>query len=329
MSSASIDGADRCSSVLLSASEFISKKKEIEEFYYSSVVIHHFNNQDNLDVTCAEYKPITSEGCLVVFPGRGETPHKYAEFIYSLRSLHLRILVIFGRGQGESARLLNNRQKCHLVDFKNLRDDAAFILDAFNVRNFVLLSFSMGALVALDYIFNEQNRPKKAVFIAPYIWPYFKLPAPLLIALIWFMGSVPFLKECFTPHGREYKKVPFEENYHSHCIERYEAYHAHYAQHPHETIGGPTYAFVKAATRTQLKLMHSRIDFTIPTRAFLCGDDKVVCTERAKAFFLLHASDTCPHVVSVEDHVFHDVINESDIYRTPILSEALAFLLEE
>lgn len=329
MSSASTDDVKKYTSLLLSASEFASRQKEIEVFYQTSVTVHHFKNKSGQDITCAEYTPSTQKGCLVIFPGRGEIPHKYAEFIYSISSLGLRILVIFGRGQGESERLLKDRQKCHLVHFKDLREDASFILKKLEVRKFFLLSFSMGALLALDYIFHEHNKPDKAVLIAPYIWPYFKLPSPLLTAFIWFMGSVPLLKESYTPHGSEYKKVPFEQNYHSHCIERYEAYHAHYAQYPQETIGGPTYAFVKAATKTQLNLLHGNFDFTIPTRVFLCGDDKVVCTKSAKAFFMRHLNDSCPPIISTEEHVFHDVINESDNYRTPILSQALAFLLEE
>lgn len=141
-------------------------------------------------------------------------------------------------------------------------------------------------------------------------------------------GSLPFLSTMYTPHGKEYKKIPFEINHHSHSKERYEAYHDYYTKHPKLTIGGPTYRFVKEAMRKQMEIIDSTFTFTIPVFCQSAGCDKVVSTAVAEHFFENHQGDPVPPKFEIIDNAYHDLINESDEFRIRSLSNALDFLFD-
>ena len=131
----------------------------------------------------------------------------------------------------------------------------------------------------------------------------------------------------YTPHGKEYKKVPFEINHHSHNQVRYYNYHDYYAKLPAYTIGGPTFKFVKEALRKQLELIKGKFDFTIPVYVQAAGDDKVVSTKESQAYFLSHQHDTIPPKYEIIDNAYHDILNEDDQYRIKCLANALKFLI--
>ncbi|MBQ8477913.1 MAG: alpha/beta fold hydrolase, partial [Succinivibrio sp.] len=223
--------------------------------------------------------------------------------------------------------LLENRQKCHIEHFEDFAKDICFILDKLNITNYKLLAFSLGGLISLDIIKNMPNKPEKAALIAPYIWPYFKLNKTLLKLFVNTLGTLPYTKTMYTPHGKEYKKVPFEINHHSHNQVRYDNYHDYYAKHPAYTIGGPTFKFVKEALRKQLELIKGLFDFTIPVYVQAAGDDKVVSTKESQAYFLSHQHDTIPPKYEIIDNAYHDILNEDDQYRIKCLANALKFLI--
>lgn len=319
---------DKYQEAFLNTDTFLEKRPELEKFYQSSVENLKLKTDDGYTITAAHLvvdKPIDT---LVIIPGRGEIAHKFCEFFYTLSKLHIQAYVIFARGQATSTRLLDNKQKCHINKFEDFAKDVSLVLEKQNISNYKLLAFSLGGLVSLDIIKNGQNKPSKAALIAPYIWPYFKLNAGLLKALAFTLGTLPLTNTMYTPHGREYKRLEFIGNHHSHDKSRFEYYHEYFSRHPNYTIGGPTYKFVKEAMKKQLELLHSKFEFSMPIYCQSAGEDKVVKTAVAKEFFERHLNDKIPPKFEVIENAYHDIINESDEYRIRPLSKALEFLFE-
>lgn len=314
----------------LSSSEFVEKQALIEEFFDKNVEFikvkigrgRHF-------ATAHRLKKENPEDTLVIIPGRGEIAHKYAELFYSLSKLNIDVIVVFARGQGQSSRYLKDTHKCHINCFSNFSKDILQVLNHLQVKKYKILSFSLGGLISLDIIKNWGFRPQKAALISPYIWPYFQMNRYLIMLIAYSLGSPPYLSTLYTPYGKEYKRVPFDTNHHSHCKERYEYYHDYYASHNELTIGCPTYGFVCECIKKQLELLNSSFSFKVPVYIQSSGDDKVVNTLMAKQFFDQHSIDRLAPKFEIIENAYHDILNESDEYRVKSLSKALAFLFAE
>ena len=319
---------NKYSKVFLSTQELKEKRQELEEFYRSHVENLKFKTPEGYEVTASRLIVEEPKDYLVIIPGRGEIAHKFCEFFYSLYKLNIGAVVVFARGQATSTRVLPDRQKCHVEKFEDLAKDVTFILDQLKISNYKLLAFSLGCLISLDIIKNFDNKPVKASFIAPYIWPYFKMSKWLLKLFINTLGALPATRTMYTPHGSEYKKLKFAGNHHSHDEERFNYYHDYFEKHPSYTIGGPTFQFVREAMKKQLELIHSDFEFSMPVFVQSAGADMVVDTDEAEKFFLKHANDKNPPKFEIIENAYHDIINESDEFRIKSLSKALEFLFE-
>lgn len=100
-----------------------------------------FKTKDGYTVTAAKMDADDATDTLVIIPGRGEIPHKFAEFLYTLNLLKISAVILFARGQAESTRLLQDLQKCHINHFEDLAKDDLFMLDKLNIKNYKLLAF--------------------------------------------------------------------------------------------------------------------------------------------------------------------------------------------
>lgn len=314
---------------LLTDTKYQELKPEIESFYETKVVNHSFNHPSGLTLTAVELPGNSKNPTLVIIPGRGEIAHKYAELLYSLKDSKIRVVLLFARAQGGSTRLLADEERCHIDDFSNFRLDLDFLLKKLQIENYNLIAFSLGCLISLDLILNNEKKPLKASLLAPYIYPFYPLPKFILGSLIRILGALPISNIAYTPHGGKYKRIPFEENYHSHSKIRYNAYHDYYAEHKNLTIGGPTWGFLRQTYLMQQKLLKGNFEFPIPIRVLCAGDDKVVDTNIAIEFFKKHNKDKFAPTVSIIENAYHDLLNEADKYRLQSLNCALKFLFED
>lgn len=309
---------------IISSEHLPGYNSAIENFYFEHVQLRQIQSPDGLRLCAALYEPENWSRSLLVIPGRGETAHKYAELIFNLRQKNLRIAVCFARGQGNSQRLLADPHRCHIRSFDELSEDIWTMLKALNFQNFGLLGFSLGGLIGLDFIRKCKLLPHKAAMLVPFLWPAYAVPPVVLYAVVNVLGAIPVIREQYTPYGSDYKRIPFEENHHSHCRLRYEAYHDYYALHPELNIGSPTWSFVREALRTQKMLYHTMAELPVPFYCRCAGVDKVVSTARARLFFSTRKGCSCDF--GIIDDAWHDILNESDCYRTPALCGALNFL---
>ena len=315
-----------------------SLSPQIEEFYEQELKFHRIHVSDNLVLSAVELKappgtPGTSlqdsSNTLVIVPGRAETEHKYAELLYHLKDTGLRVLVCFVRGQGQSSMVLYDSNKCHVERFLHYRHDLENILSYLDVGpDFKLLGFSLGGLISLEFCFNTTYpyKPKAVALIAPFLGIRMPFSPKLVYPILKILCNIRAFALAYTPHGKEYQRVPFEENYHSHSRLRYNLYHDYYASHPQMALAGPTYKFVKCCMQAQGRLHKRKSRFTFPMLCLSAGADQVVSTKAAQEFCREHSHDPVPPTFELVAHAYHDILNESDNYRNEPLLKALNFL---
>lgn len=270
-----------------------------------------------------------SSSTLVIIAGRGETEHKYAELLFHMRHTCLRVIVLFVRGQGQSSSVLYGSTKSHVEKFSDYVEDVTTCLNYLDVGpNYKILAFSLGGLIALNFYFtsNFEHKPKAMALIAPFMDINFPIKSKYLYPVLKLLCNIRSFAIAYTPHGREYKRIPFEENYHSHSEVRYNLYHDYYRDHPLLPLAGPTFKFVKCCLQAQRKIIKGRYDFNIPVLCISAGRDQVVNTNSCAKYFARHMRDPIPPRYEMVPHAYHDILNESDNYRNQALTKALDFL---
>lgn len=288
-----------------------------------------FSNADIKSFWACNGETADDTDTLVIVPGRAENEHKYAELLYNLQDSNLRVVVCFVRGQGQSSNVIYGSTKCHVEYFANYRHDLETMLNYLNIgSNYKMLGFSLGGLISLDFCFfgTYPHKPKALGLISPFLginYPFSPVPLYYLLKGLCFIRSFAL---AYTPHGKEYKRIPFEENYHSHSMVRYNIYHDYYADHPQQAIAGPSFNFVKCCLRAHLKLRSDKVKFTFPVICLSSELDKVVNTQDAQNFFAQHQNDPVPPRFEIIKGAFHDILNETDKFRNPTLAKALDFL---
>ena len=315
---------------------------QIEAFYEQELKLHRIHVSDNLFLSALELKaPAGSQGVslddssntLVIVAGRAETEHKYAELLYHLKDTGLRVIVCFVRGQGQSSMVLYDSNKCHVERFLHYRQDLENILIYLDVGpNFKLMGFSLGGLISLEFCFNTtyKYKPQSLVLIAPFLSINYPIPRKLLYSVFYpvlkVLCNIRSFALAYTPHDKEYVRIPFEENFHSHSLIRYDLYHDYYANHPQLALAGPTYKFVKCCLQAQRRLQKIKCSFNFPTLCMGAGADMVVSTKATQEFCAAHQHDPVPPRYELIPHAYHDILNEADSYRNPALIKALNFL---
>ena len=109
-------------------------------------------------------------GTVFVFPGRADYIEKYGGLANFCLSNNLNVIAIDWRGQGLSARLLDDKNIGHIEDFKNYQHDVEVMIkeakEANLVRPWIIFAHSMGGLIGLRTL---QDLPifEKVVFTSP------------------------------------------------------------------------------------------------------------------------------------------------------------------
>ena len=310
---------------LLTSDELVRQSASIEAFYSEEVKCQHPVTPDGLQLSVFSIAPRHDTGRrLIIVPGRGECGPKYAELLYSLHHAGIEASVCFVRGQGDASPTLPGTRRSHIEDFSLYCSDLCLCLEAINPgAGWGMLGFSLGGLIALDYVMQGEHLPRRLALIAPFLHPYLpcgNFPAAWLITF----GNM-FRKTGLAATQTDYRSIPFASNHHTHCEVRYRIYHEHYARNPALAPGGVTYGFIYQAMRMQRRLSHDPRPFAVPVQLQYASLDRVVSSRHAVSYYLAHCRPGDPPPLALHGS-FHDVLNEQDDIRNPALSRALEFL---
>lgn len=135
----------------------------------------YFFTSDNLSIRYGVGYPKEERirGTILLLSGRAEFLEKYEETITDLCKRKFRVFSMDWRGQGLSDRLLPDRQKGYVETYQDyLNDLHQFINKIVKPNNgppFFVLAHSMGAHIALRFLYENPALFKKAVLVSPMI----------------------------------------------------------------------------------------------------------------------------------------------------------------
>lgn len=135
----------------------------------------YFFTSDNLSIRYGVGYPKEEQirGTILLLSGRAEFLEKYEETITDLCKRKFRVFSMDWRGQGLSDRLLPDRQKGYVETYQDyLNDLHQFIHQIVKPKNgppFFVLAHSMGAHIALRFLYENPALFKKAVLVSPMI----------------------------------------------------------------------------------------------------------------------------------------------------------------
>jgi lysophospholipase len=265
-------------------------------------------------------------GKVVLLAGRTEPVLKYAELVAEAVGLGYSVYALDLRGQGASARLLDNPDKGYVEYFEDYVSD----VDQF-VREVVapdgpqpiyLLAHSMGGGVAVLYVDAHPDAVRAVALSAPMIE----------IDTGAFPGAVAFTlaaTDCSVSDGTRYaigsgdfmEETDFTANRVTHSEARWRWYGQLLRDHPELRLGGVTYRWVcEALTATSRAERAGRFS-NVPTLILQAGDDRIVKPGGQERY--------CADAARCQLHRFaearHEVLQERDDLRNQALSYAFRF----
>jgi lysophospholipase len=274
---------------------------------------------DGVVLRIVHWAPSTARrGTVAILPGRAEFVEKYFEVVGELLERGLAVAVLDWRGQGGSARQLNNPRKGHIDDFALYeRDLNALVDDVLGPscpQPWFGLAHSMGAAILLRIAHAGRCPFERVVLTAPMI-RLFGLRRPWLShALAEALDTLGF-GGSFAPGGgsTSVSTLPFKDNRLTSDRRRYARMGNVIAAAPELGLGWPTVGWVHAAMRLMREFADPDFarEITTPALIVASGRDHVADSRAAERFA---SQMRMGRLITVEG-AEHEVMMERDRLR--------------
>lgn len=264
---------------------------------------------------------------IVVVNGRIESCWKYQELFYDLFQQGYDIYSFDHRGQGLSARLIDNKQMGHVAEFENYLTDMHDLIEHFDLSRYqhrFLLAHSMGGAVSARYLQTHPKHPFDAVaFSAPMFG--INLPwqiRPIAITLTQLLAATAS-KPTYAPGYRDYYAKPFADNPLTQCAVRYHWFRELYEQKPELKLGGPSTHWVWQSLMAAKQCIQLTRQITIPTLVLQGSKDTVVSNAAQIKFITRLARTNRNCELLMIDNAKHEILFEKDEFRNQALDAVL------
>lgn len=271
---------------------------------------------------------------IMLLPGRTEPVVKYRELCFELNRLGHAVYLIDHRGQGLSGRMLDDRERGHVVDFEHYVDDAETFLDLLlsEVRSDkpLLFGHSMGGCIGARLLQRRSPDFAAAVLFSPMLEIAIEpLPGWVARVLSAILDHLPFglaRPEAYLPGGGGLEDMAFEDNGKvnplTRSVARFERRMRDYEEFPAARLGSPTRQWLAQALKAMRAAIAEADRITCPTLVFSAGDDPIVCLGGQQMFCKGGSAIEGPRLVP---HARHELLIERDAVRNVVLEQALAF----
>ncbi len=285
---------------------------------------------DGITLRVARWVPSRqTAGTVAVFPGRAEFIEKYFEVISELLARNFTVVAMDWRGQGMSARELDNSRKGHVDDFSLFQRDldalTQQVLEPFCQKPWFGLAHSMGGAVLLAQAREGKCPFERMVMTGPMIDIY-GLHYPKAARLLAEVLDIAGLGGAFIPGGGETAVMTkvFEGNVLTSDAVRYARSAEVASAAPHIAIGDPTIGWVNAAFRLidQFKDPEYPRRTLTPTLVIAAGNDQVVSTPAIERF----ATRLKAGHLLVIPYARHEILMETDAIREQFWTAFDAFI---
>lgn len=270
-----------------------------------------------------------ARGTLVVLQGRSETIEKYFETIGEWRARGFAVFAFDWRGQGGSARLLNDPRKGHVrafSDYQNDLDAAMAWLRSQNApRPYYGFGHSMGGAILIEALLRHPGLFARAVTTAPMLDVVLIKNTSLAGRFAAALARLG-LGARYIPRGGPQPALfkPFENNILSRDARRHHRSQLILENAPQLAIGDPTIQWVATSFLAMARLRQVATQIQTPLLGIASAHDRVTSTPVAQAFF-----DALPHgeFLALAD-CEHEILIETDATRAWFWRAFDAFMAE-
>ncbi|GKY88711.1 alpha/beta fold hydrolase [Sinisalibacter aestuarii] len=242
------------------------------------------NTRDGMRIRVAVWpvpEGIATQGTVLLFPGRTEYIEKYGPSARAYASQGFATLTLDWRGQGLTARAMEDRRLGHVIDFAEYQTDLAAALDLARAldlpRPRFLVAHSMGGCIGLRAL-HEGLDVRAVAFSAP-MWGMqmetWERPLAWLSALA---APLPPIGRKLTPRtdlDHALYADPFEGNDLTTDRAMWDFMRAQLDTYPDLTLGGPTIRWLRAAL-FETRALRRLAPPNLPALTFLGTGERIV-----------------------------------------------------
>lgn len=263
---------------------------KLEKFQPDGGLIRFTNTSDNFKIRYGVWNDGTS-GTVFFLNGRTEYIEKYSDTISKFLKRGLSVVSLDWRSQGLSQRYFGRRDIGHINNFTEYQTDLLSLIRLKEIqllpKPFILVSHSMGGMIALRALVTKNHGFSGAIFSAPLWSPRFFESAiiNLLKGLSTVIKNPGLSKIKLYPGG----KKPYvlltsaKENSLTSDEKQFKRLQTIARAEPKLLVGPPTVGWGIAAARELEKLEKSKAPNT-PILIFMSSEETVVDNEAIKRF---------------------------------------------
>jgi len=287
----------------------------------------YFNSSDNISIRYGIWNCGAKriKGSVILLGGRKEFMEKYADTIEELKQRQFDVYSMDWRGQGLSTRLLANRHKGHINDYREYIGDLHYFINSIvkpvAIPPLIILAHSMGGHIALRFLHDFPEAADKAALTSPMIdllVPQF--PKWLIRLAARFVSGIG-CAGAYSAGSRDYsfQSIKFEGNLLTSDPVRFMDEHKAIAENPELALGGVTYGWLAATFRSINTLSDADYAGKIKTPVLIvsAGKDRIVSEAAQRAICSVMGESS---FVSIPDS-YHEILKERDPVRKTLWNE--------
>lgn len=299
------------------------KSQKIEDFYEQGIA-GTFTGADQLSIYYKVFRQKQASGpAIMISSGRTEAAIKYKELIFDLYNNGYSVYIHDHRGQGLSARMLDDPDMGYVREFQHYIDDMRqFYLEQVEPSghsSVYLIAHSMGGAIGMTYLEQFPKDFRAASFSSPML----DLPNGAC-------GGARFLigKKIKYALGQGPVKEPptaFKKNKLTGSRVRYDRMNEALANVPEARLGGVTYQWVTASC-DQFEYMEKHLDqVQTPFLIFSAKNEQIV-REKAHEKFIDLGQELGKECQGYLIHdAQHELLVEKDLQRMQMINQTLSF----
>ena len=260
---------------------------------------------------------------IVFLTGRWEPFVKYLDFITFLNHLGVTVYSMDHRGQGFSSRVLKDPMKHHITNFQYYVDDLQFFIDTIKPpKPLSLIGLSMGGAISSLHAIKHPIW-EKLILVSPMIQiPSTPYPYTLLKNLVKILSFFGFSEKYIFGKGPLNFEDERAQDYLSSDKSKYESFLQLIEKYPQAQLGGPTFGWVAAASKSTDILMKKMKDIQISTLILQAGKDTVVDIQAQTKI-----SQMMPKAKLITyPNALHEILLETDEISSKAYNEIANFL---
>ena len=266
-------------------------------------------------------------GGVVFVHGYSESMLKHAEIIYDLSQAGYKVFALDLRGMGESQRLLGNPQIGHVERFSDYVDDLEYF-----VRHLVqpqhqaplyLTAHSLGGMVSVAMLARGNTKIKAAALSAPMFGIKTRGFPPWLVRAVVQFNIWRGAGSSYLPGSGDYDphKDDVRGNVVTHSLVRASRTLALYKSMPKLVVAGQSNEWIAESFQAADSSSELASKVHVPIKIYQAAEDAIVSPEAQQTF----CSKAPRCVLAVVNQARHEVLQEVDAVRSPVLQDIINF----